>query len=136
MAYQAHVPVNSTISFELAALNQLMETSFTQHDARLHAQFYADDSMFIYSYNPIYEGREALDAFFAQHMKEMPVFEKLDNRTDRIEHLGTYIIEYASHIANWRNNESSGVSTGKNVRIWRRAPDHSLKIYRQMAMYD
>jgi ketosteroid isomerase-like protein len=136
VAYQAHLPVNSNISFELAALNQLMEAAFTQHDANLSSRFFSDDAAFIYSSNPIYRGRQALDAFFVQHMREMPIFEKLDCRTDRIDVLEGYVIEYASHIAHWRNGESSGVNTGKNLRIWRREKDGSLKMFRQMAMYD
>lgn len=136
VAYQAHVPVNSNISFELAALNGLMEAAFTQHDANLSSRFFTDDAAFIYSSNPIYRGRQALDAFFVQHMREMPVFEQLDCRTDRIDVLDGYVVEYASHIAHWRNGEASGINTGKNLRIWRREGDGSLKLFRQMAMYD
>jgi ketosteroid isomerase-like protein len=136
MAYQPHLPVNNAISFELAALSRLMEVAFTQHDARLMSQFYTDDASFIYSYNPIYKGRQQIDAFLEQHMKEMPIFEKLDCRNDRIDLTGEYVIEYASHIANWRNGEYSGVNTGKNLRIWKRGKEGSLKIFRQIAMYD
>jgi ketosteroid isomerase-like protein len=136
VAYQAHLPVNSNIRFELAALNRLMEDAFTQHDARIAAQFFTDDGAFIYSANPIYRGRKELDAFFEGHMREVPMFEQLDCRTDRIDDQGAYVIEYASHIAHWRNGESSGINTGKNLRIWRREKDGSLKMFRQMAMYD
>jgi ketosteroid isomerase-like protein len=113
-----------------------MEVAFTEHDANVSSRFFTDDALFIYSANPIYRGRQALDAFFVQHMREMPVFEQLDCRTDRIDDQGAYVIEYASHIAHWRNGESSGVNTGKNLRIWRREKDGSLKMFRQMAMYD
>ena len=75
IAQQGHLPVNSPIRFELAALSRLMEMAFTQHDAKLMCQFYTDDAMFIYSYNPIYRGRKELDAFLEQHMQEMPIFE-------------------------------------------------------------
>ena len=136
VAYQAHLPVNGNIRFELAALNRLMEEAFTQHDAGIAAQFFTDDGAFIYSQHPIYRGRKELDAFFEAHMREMPIFEKLDCRTDRIDVLEGYVIEYASHIAHWRKGESSGVNTGKNLRIWRREKDGSLKMFRQMAMYD
>jgi ketosteroid isomerase-like protein len=136
VAYQAHVPVNSNISFELAALNRLMEEAFTQHDAKIAAQFFTDDGAFIYSQNSIYRGRQALDAFFEGHMRHLPVFEKLDCRTDRIDALDGYVIEYASHIAVVKDGDYSGVNTGKNLRIWRREKDGSLKMFRQMAMYD
>ncbi|MBD0255157.1 MAG: nuclear transport factor 2 family protein [Cytophagales bacterium] len=136
VAYQAHVPVNNNISFQLAALNRLMEEAFTQHDANVSSRFFTDDAMFIYSANPIHRGRQALDAFFVQHMRQLPVFEKLDCRTDRIDDLGAYVIEYASHIAIIKDGDYSGVGTGKNLRIWRREKDGSLKLFRQMAMYD
>ncbi|HWV71754.1 MAG TPA: nuclear transport factor 2 family protein [Pseudosphingobacterium sp.] len=136
VALQAHVPINNNISFELAALNRLMEETIIQHDAKIWSQFYTDDGMFIYSNSPIYKGRKALDEFLQKHVNELPVFEKLDIRNDYIQDFGDYVIEYASHIANWRNGNSSGVSTGKDIRIWRRDKDCSLKIFREMAMYD
>ena len=136
VALQAHLPINSPIRFEIAALNRLMEQTITQHDAALWAQFMTDDGMFIYSNHPIYQGRQALNGFLVKHAQELPIFEKLDIRTDRIDHLGTYVIEYASHCANWRTGEASGVTTGKDLRIWRREGNGALKIFRQMAMYD
>lgn len=136
VALEAHLPVNSKISFELSALNRLMEITITQHDSKIWSQFYTDDGMFIYSSNPIYEGRKSLDEFLEKHAKELPVFEKLDVRNDRIDDLGNYVIEYASHIAIFRVGDFSGINTGKDIRIWRRGKDCSLKIFRAMAMYD
>lgn len=136
VALQAHVPINSNISFELAGLNRLMEAAVSQHDAKIWSQFYADDGIFLYSRNRIYEGKTALSKFLDSHAKDLPVFEKLDIRNDRIDDLGSYVIEYASHIANWRSGEYSGVNTGKDLRIWRREKDCSLKIFRHIGMYD
>ena len=137
IALQSHVPINTNIRFELAALNRLMEATISQHDAKIWSQFYSDDGMFIYSRHPIYKGRKALDEFLENHVRnDLPVFEKLDIRNDRIDDLGDYVIEYASHIAIWRSGEYSGVNTGKDLRIWRRGADCSLKIFRAMGMYD
>jgi ketosteroid isomerase-like protein len=136
VSHQAHLPINSPISFELAALNRLMEITITQHDAKIWSQFYTDDASFLYSRNPIHTGRKAVDRFLEDHVKELPVFEKLDIRNDRIDDLGNYVIEYASHIAIIRNGNFSGVFTGKDIRIWRREPGGSLKIFKAMAMYD
>ena len=137
IALQSHVPINTNIRFELAALNRLMEATISQHDAKIWSQFYSDDGMFIYSRHPIYKGRKALDEFLEKHVRnDLPVFEKLDIRNDRVDDLGDYIIEYASHIAIWRSGEYSGVNTGKDIRIWRRGADCSLKIFRAMGMYD
>lgn len=136
IALQAHLPVNSSISFELAAYNRLQEVVVTQHDAKMWSQFYTDDYMLFYSNAPIYKGRKEIDAFLEEHVKHLPVFEKLDIRNDHIDALGDYVIEYASHIAIIRNGDWSGVSTGKNTRIWRREKDGSLKIFRGVGMYD
>lgn len=136
IALESHLPVNSSISFELAAINKLKESFITQHDKNLWSQLYTDESRLFYSNNPVYTGKKEIDAFLEEHVKYLPVFEKLDIRTDRIDVLGEYIIEYASHIAIVKDGDWSGVGTGKNFIIWKRQPDCSLKIYRSMAMYD
>lgn len=137
MAFQQHLPVKDNISWELAALNALMENAIVQRDAKIWAQFFADDGMFIYSFNPIYQGRKVLDEYIDKHAKELPVFEELDIRNDQVDDLKNgYVIEYATHIANWKTGDYSGISTGKNIRIWRREQNGTLKIIRQMAMYD
>jgi ketosteroid isomerase-like protein len=136
MAYQPHLPVNSNITLELAALNLLMVETIPQKDAGLWSHFFTDDGMFIYSNNPIYEGRKELESYLEKHVAELPIFEKLQNRTDKIIKLNGFVLEYGSHIAVWRINEYSGVNTGKTLKIWRREKNGSLKIFRQMAMYD
>ena len=45
-------------------------------------------------------------------------------------------MEYASHVANRRSGDHSGVNTGKNLKIWRREADGSLKIFRSIDMYE
>jgi len=135
-AFQAHVPINSNISFELAALNKLLEVCIIQGDNKVWSQFYTDDVMLIANFNTIQQGRKAVEKYLEKEVNEMPVFEKLDIRNDEIDYLGAYVIEYASHVANWRFGESSGVNTGKNIRIWRREPDGSLKMFRQIGSYD
>jgi ketosteroid isomerase-like protein len=137
IALQAHVPINDNVSFELAALNRLMEAAISELDDKIWAQFYADEGMYLYSRNPIYKGRQSIDDFIKKHVGEMPIFEKLDIRNDQIDDLkNNYVIEYASHIAIIRDGDFSGVFTGKDIRVWRREPNGSLKIFRSIAMYD
>ncbi|MFM9839924.1 MAG: hypothetical protein ACKVOQ_16780 [Cyclobacteriaceae bacterium] len=136
IALQAHLSIDSPVRFELAALNKLMEATVSQHDSKIWKQFYTDDGMFLYSRNPIYQGRKSIDMFLEEHIKDLPIFEKLDIRNDRIDELDNYVIEYASHIAIIRNGEFSGVFTGKDLAIWRRGSQGSLKIFRHIAMYD
>jgi ketosteroid isomerase-like protein len=136
MAFQPHLLVKDDISVELAALNKLLEASISQHDAGPWSLYYADDAMLLANFEPIHEGRRAVTSYLERHAAQFPVFEKLDIRHDRIDNLGAYVIEYATHVANWRNGDSSGVNTGKDLRIWRRTPGGPLKLYRQIGMYD
>jgi hypothetical protein len=130
------VPVKSNLTFELAALNHLLDETVTQHDARVWSQFYADDAMLAPGYTAIRKGRNEIDAYIKKHVDELPVFAGLDIRNDRVDDLGRFVVEYASHIASWKNGDSSGVSMGKNIRIWKRQEDHCLKLFRSIAMYD
>lgn len=136
VALSAHTLVVDRISFELAGLNELMESTIIQHDARQWKMFYTDDGNFLYSNSPVYKGRQELDGFFDEHAHSLPIFEKLDIRNDQVIDLGTYIIEYASHTAFVRGENWSGTGTGKDIRIWRRGSDCSLKIFRHIGMYD
>ncbi|MHA7059574.1 Cif family virulence factor [Aquimarina sp. M1] len=136
IAYQGHLPIDNNIRFELAALNEFMEEFISQGDHTLWSQLYASDAVAMFSYQPIYEDKKSLEVFIKNHVAELPIFEKLDIRNNHVDDLETYIVNYASHIANWRNDNYSGISTGKGIKIWRREPNGSLKIVRQIATYD
>ncbi len=136
VALQPHLPINNNIRFNLAALNRLIEATVTQHDANIWSLIYADSSTLLAQGHDSYVGKKAIDGYLQMHVTELPVFEKLDIRNDRIDDLGKYVIEYASHIASWRGGEYSGVGVGKDLRIWRRESDGSLKIFRHIGMYD
>jgi ketosteroid isomerase-like protein len=135
-AFEPRVPVKDSLSFELAALNKLNEAAIIQHDAGLWSQFYADDAIMLPNHHGVVQGRAMIDAYLVEHSAQFPVFEKLDIRNDRIDPAGRYVIDYASHVANWRNGDSSGVGTGKNIRIWRREPAGGLKMICQIGAYD
>lgn len=136
VALQAHVPVKGGISFDLAALNQLHGVAIAEHDGAVWSQFFADDAVLMPNLSPICRGRKAIDDYISAHVRQLSVFEKLDIRNDRIDDLGAFVIEYASHVANWRNGDSSGVNTGKNLRIWRREATGGLRLFWQIGNYD
>jgi hypothetical protein len=136
IALSAHSPTTDAVSFELAGMNELMESTIIQHDARQWKMFYSDDGNFLYSNTPVSLGRDALDKFLDEHVATLPIFEKLDIRNDQVVNLGNYIIEYASHTAFVRGENWSGTGTGKDIRIWKRGSDCSLKIFRHIGMYD
>ena len=136
VAMRGCVPVRDNISFEIAAINSLMENTIAQHDGRIWSMVYSDDGSFLYSRTSPIVGRAALDLFFREHAANGVVFEKLAIRNDRIDDLGKYVIVYANHVTVIRGDNFSGVNTGKDLAIWRREPNGSLKIFRHIAMYD
>jgi ketosteroid isomerase-like protein len=136
IALQPNVPVTNDVQFELAALNRLLDATVTDHDGDTWSLYYSDDAKLMANYYPACGGRKAIDGYIKMHVKGLPTFEELDIRNDRIDDLGKYIVEYASHIASWKNSSGSGVSLGKNIRIWRREPNHALKLFRSIGMYD
>ena len=136
VAFQPRAAVTSQAGVDVAALGLLIERTVTGHDARLFTLLYADDAVLLHNYHPAFIGRDQIAAFTAEHFKQLSVFEKLDIRNDRVDDLGGYVVEYASHVASWRNGEWSGVNPGKNIRIWRRQADGALRIFRAIGMYD
>ena len=135
-ALQARVPLDTDLSVELAADGLLLQRALIEHDATLWSRFYADDAVLLPNNGPIALGHAAIKAYLEAHSRDLPIFEQLDLRNDRIEKVGGYIYEFAGHTANWRSDTSSGVSTGKNLRIWRREPSHLLKLILQISAYD
>lgn len=135
-ALEAHVPIKDNLSFELAALNKLHEVAITQRDDKVWSLFFADDALLVANHHGFVQGRAAIDEHLSRYVPNMSVFEKLDIRNDEIDVAGRFVIEYASHVANWRNGDSSGVNTGKNIRLWRREADGSLKMICGIGTYD
>lgn len=136
MALRPRVPVRAGISLELAGICKLQESAIIQHDGKTWALFYADDAILLANHGGVVSGRKALDDYTVDHAKSLPVFEKLDIRTDQIDDFGKYVIEYGTGVATWKVDDYSGVSLGKNIRVWRRADNGALQIWRAISMYD
>ncbi len=136
MALGARVPITAGISLELAALCKLQEAAIIQRDGKTWALFYADDAISLANHGTVVSGRKALDEYTVAHAKALPVFEHLDVRTDKIDDFGKYVIEYGTGVVTWKVDEYSGVSLGKNIRVWRRAESGALQIWRAISMYD
>jgi ketosteroid isomerase-like protein len=136
MALQPRVIVKAGISLEIAALQKLQESVISQHDGKTWALFNADDAIRLANHGQVVSGRKALDEYTVAHAKALPVFEKLELRTDRIDDLGQYVIEYGSGVVVWRVDEYSGVNLGKNIHVWRRNADGALQVWRAISMYD
>ncbi|MEM6802294.1 MAG: nuclear transport factor 2 family protein [Bacteroidota bacterium] len=124
------------IPLEILGLNKISEEIISQHDAKRWAQLYDEAGMLLYSHSPFYQGKKAISAHLVEHVKGLPTFNRLDIGTFFIEELDEYIIELGNHEVDWSYGDRQGISRGKNIRIWKKYPNASMKIYRQAAMYD
>lgn len=136
LALEQHLPINTPILFELAAYGVLADHTVPMRDASVLTQFYSDDAIVLPNNRSMIRGLQAIRDYWDVHVNELPGFEKLQSRTNKVEVLGQYVLQYSSHIASWRSGENSGVSTGKHIRIWQRVPQGGLKTRVLISAYD
>lgn len=135
-ALEAHLPINSPVSFELAAYSTLMSESVTLRDPKVLSQFYSENATILPNSKPPINGINNIQTYWDKHINEIVSLEGLLNRTVKIEDLGKFIIQYSAHIAAWRSGQYSGVSTGKHLRIWERQADGRIKTRILISAYD
>ncbi|MFP2995096.1 DUF4440 domain-containing protein [Spongiivirga sp. MCCC 1A20706] len=135
----AYNQLNTTLAklpLQVLALNELAEDFISAHDHVKWEQLYDKKAMLLYSHSPLYNGKKAISEHLKTHVQTLPTFNKLDIGSFYLTELDNYIIELGNHYADWSHGENSGISTGKNIRIWKKCTDGRLKIFRQTAMYD
>lgn len=135
-AFEAHLPITSPASMELAAYGALINETVLVRDGAVLSQFYTHDGVILRNSNPPIIGIENIEKYWLKHAREIASFEGLQQRTVKLEELGKYIIEHSAHIAIWRSGEHSGVNTGKHIRIWVRQPDGRIKTRILASAYD
>lgn len=99
VAFEPHVAIKDGLSFEIAALNKLQEAAIVEKDGDLWSQFYSDDALLLINHAREQVGRSAIDQYINDHVRQMPIYEKLDIRHDELDPVGPHVVDYASHIA-------------------------------------
>lgn len=135
-ALQGHVPINTPMALELAAYGALSDLTIPLRDGHVIGQFYADDAMILSNYRAPIIGGEAIRAHWLEYAKKLASFETLQSRSDKIIPAGEYVIQFASHIAAWRSETATGVSTGKHLRIWKRQTHGGIRTLVLISAYD
>lgn len=127
---------NKNISLELHALNALMEEAVRNRDGNLRADFFSQDAVFMpFADSPktgIKEIREHLIAYNSGNV----IIDSINIYSDYAEVAGAYVIEYPKFDVKWHTPEVAGTGQGKGIRIWRREPDCSLRLYREIGLHD
>lgn len=127
-----HLPEN----IEVSAYQALTELAVAYRDGRTMSAVYSDDGVLMPNYHPMVTGKPHIEAYWEKHIEDIPVLEKVQNRTDRLDSYDDYAIQYASHIVNWRSGDETGVNTGKHLRVWLRGEDGRFRIRMSISGYD
>jgi ketosteroid isomerase-like protein len=127
---------NTNIHFELMALNALNEKSVKTRDGNLRANFYTQDAIFMPFADSMKIGATAIRLHLIEYNKGNVTIDTIHVYSTFIEVADNYVIEYPRFYVKWRVPNMSGTGSGKGIRIWRREPDCSLKMYREIGVHD
>lgn len=126
------------LPFELRAYNALVEKYVRNGKGALRSQFFTNDGQFMPFAHPTVKGITDLRDYLVAYDTRSPEFhfDSLEVVTYDFEYIGDYVLEYPRFFVKWRMGGQSGHVQGKNIRIWRRQPDHSLKLYLELSTHD
>jgi ketosteroid isomerase-like protein len=127
---------NTNIYFELLALNALNEKSVKTRNGNLRADFYTHDAIFMPFADTMQIGAKAIRKHLIEYNKGDVTIDTIHVYSTFIEVADKYVIEYPRFYVKWRVPNLSGTGSGKGIRIWRREPDCSLKMYREIGVHD
>lgn len=127
---------NPRIQFELLALNTLMQEAVRSRDAGVRAEFFAPDAIFMPHADSPKRGIDEIRKHLVEYNSGPVTIDSISIRTHDLRASGAYVIEYPKFHVAWRTPEASGISSGQGVRIWRRDPDCTLRLYREIGTHD
>ena len=125
-----------TSSFELQAYNALMEKAVRERSGMLRTEFFTDDAIFYpFEDSPKVSKKVLLPYLIAYNSGDVTI-PSIKIFTTYQASFGEYILEYNGFNVDWQSGNYQGSTTGKGVRIWRRQPNGSLKILREIGLHD
>lgn len=131
-------PVDPKLAEELNAKSAAMATAVRAHDPAPQIAMYTDDAIFM----PFAMEPKAGIAAIREHLTTYvnagrgAAFDSVEVWNTGFERHGGWVIEYPKFRVRWRAGDQSGVAKGGGVRLWRREPDGSLKLHRQIGTHD
>ncbi len=104
----------------------------------LRAQFFSNDGKFMPFSHPTLTGMSELKPYLIAYDTRGAdfKFDLLSVYTYDYEYFDEYILEYPKFKVKWSTPNASGVAEGKNIRIWKRQSDKSLKLYLEISTHN
>lgn len=123
--------------FELKAYNALMEKGVRQRNASLRYSFFTDDAILYPFADTVYNGIDQIKSHLIEYSSRGSVtIDTVNCYTYAFEDHGSYILEYAMFKVKWSQKDISGRTEGKGIRIWKRQPDKSLRLFREIGTHN
>jgi ketosteroid isomerase-like protein len=129
-------PSNNGLSFQLKALNTLMEKSVRERDGYLRAAFFTSDAIFMPFADSPKVGMKSITEHLTAYNSYPVTIDTISIYNEYFEDCNHYVIEYPRFYVKWHTADNSGAGSGKGIRIWRREKNCSLKLYREIGIHD
>lgn len=128
---------NKEIPFELKAYNALMEKGVRTRNGHLRADFFTQDGIFMpVAHDPVV-GMENLRPYLIDYSSGGQVsIDSISCYTLDYQYFDQYVLEYALFKVKWSTPDQSGRTEGKGIRLWKRMPDHSLRLFREVGTHN
>ena len=125
---------NGTI--ELRAYAAFGEKAIREWDPELRMLLYEDDAIFYPFADTAKIGIKILDPYLRGYHQNDIKIDFIKGEPFAYRYLDGYVLQFSTFEVDWHFNEASGTNKGKGITLWKRQPDHSLKIYRKIGSHN
>ncbi|HEX6226930.1 MAG TPA: hypothetical protein VFZ52_21075 [Chryseolinea sp.] len=125
------------IPFELKAYNALMEKGVRNRDGNLRSEFFTPDGRFYPYADTAIVGLTRIKSHLIEYSSRGHVsIDSIMCYTFDFSYFENYVLEYDMFKVKWSVPNFSGRTEGKGIRIWKRLPDGSLRLYREIGTHN
>lgn len=133
---ESDIILKKEIPFELKAYNALMEKGVRNRDGILRSEFFTADAVIYPFADTVVAGIDKIKPYLIAYCSRGTVtIDSIMCYTYDFENAGDYILEYDMFKVKWRP-DAAGRTEGKGIRIWKRQPDNSLRLYREIGTHN
>ncbi|MGA0555234.1 YybH family protein [Larkinella sp. VNQ87] len=134
---EPEIYADRTPPFELLAYNALMEKGVRTRNGPLRSSFFTEDGSFKPFAEELVTGLPQIKPYLiAYSSRGVVTIDSVRCYTYASDTFERYTLEYAMFKVQWHRADAAGRTEGKGIRIWKRQPDHSLKLYREIGTHN
>ena len=123
-------------TIELRAYAALGEKAIREWDPELRILLYEDDAIFYPFADTAKIGIDVLKPYLRGYHQHDIKIDFIKGQPFAYRYFDGYVLQFSTFEVDWHFNEASGTNKGKGITLWKRQPDHSLKIYRKIGSHN